>query len=153
MSGYEGWLIFLGLALYYMVIAKTLDIIKYLNCKLLIAVAAIILVSNFIGIYYEEIKTYVGAENGLGWAVFFGFCASFVLGSSGKFIGITVLLTQVFGLEYFTLFFALEYGAYLISPTHKCTCIGKMYFKTPFLTYAKVLGVWAALVVLVGIMV
>ncbi len=76
-----------------------------------------------------------------------------MLGSSGKFIGITVLLAQVFGLQYFTLFFALEYAAYLISPTHKCTCIGKMYFNTPFLTYAKVLGVWAALVVLVGIMV
>lgn len=152
-GGYEGWLIFLGLALYYMITAKTWNIIKYLNWKLLMAVAAIILASNFIGIYYEELKAYVGAENGVGWAAFFGFCASFALGSSGKFIGITVLLAQVFGLQYFTLFFALEYAAYLISPTHKCTCIGKMYFKTPFLTYAKVLGLWAVLVVLVGIMV
>ena len=152
-GGYEGWLIFMGLALYYMIIAKTWDIVKYLNWKLLMMVGGIILVSNFIEIYYEEVQAYVGAENGLAWAAFFSFCASFVLGSSGKFIGITVLLAQVFGLQYFTLFFALEYAAYLISPTHKCTCIGKMYFNTPFLTYAKVLGVWAALVVLVGIMV
>ena len=152
-NGYEGWLIFLGLAFYYMAIAKTWDIIKHLNWKLLIMVGGIILVSNFIGVYYEELRAYVGAENGVGWAAFFGFCASFALGSSGKFIGITVLLTQVFGLQYFTLFFALEYAAYLISPTHKCTCIGKMYFKTPFLTYAKVLGIWSLLMVAIGIMV
>tara|TARA_R110000824_G_C15082286_1_gene664511 strand:+ start:28 stop:1014 length:987 start_codon:yes stop_codon:yes gene_type:complete len=152
-GGYEGWLIFLGLALYYMIMAKTWDIVKYLNWKLLMMVGGIILVSNFIGIYYEELRAYVGAENGVGWAAFLGFCASFALGSSGKFIGITVLLTQVFGLQYFTLFFALEYAAYLISPTHKCTCIGKMYFKTPFLTYAKVLGIWSLLMVAIGIIV
>jgi hypothetical protein len=152
-GGYEGWLIFLGLALYYMIMAKTWDIVKYLNWKLLMMVGGIILVSNFIGVYYEELRAYVGAANGVGWAAFFGFCASFALGSSGKFIGITVLLTQVFGLQYFTLFFALEYAAYLISPTHKCTCIGKMYFKTPFLTYAKVLGIWSLLMVAIGIIV
>jgi hypothetical protein len=152
-GGYEGWLVFMGLALYYMIIAKTWDIVKYLNWKLLMMVGGIILASNFIGIYHEELRAYVGAENRVGWAAFFGFCASFALGSSGKFIGITVLLTQVYGLQYFTLFFALEYAAYLISPTHKCTCIGKMYFNTPFLTYAKVLGVWAILMVAIGIIV
>jgi len=153
MGGYAGWLVFLGLALYYMIIAKTGDIVKYLNWKLLIMVGGIILASNFIGIYDEELRAYVGAENRLYWAAFLSFWASFLLGSSGKFIGLTVLLVQVFGLGYFTLFFALEYAAYLISPAHKCTCIGKMYFKTPFLDYVKVLGIWAILMVAVGIIV
>jgi hypothetical protein len=81
-----------------------------------------------------------------------GFLSSVALGSSGKFIGITVLLTQLFGIEYFTMFFAVEYAGYLISPIHKCVAIGKMYFGTPINEYIKVLGVWAVLIILIGML-
>jgi len=74
-----------------------------------------------------------------------------LLGSSGKFIGLAVLLTKIFGMNYFSLFFAVEYAGYLISPSHKCTCIGKMYFGTPILDYAKVLLLWVVLIILTGI--
>lgn len=152
-AGYHGWIIFTLLAIYYMLISKNWKVIKYLNVKLLLAVFLIVVASNFISTYHDEIKVYIEAQSSLYWACALGFCGSFALGSSGKFIGIAVLLTQIFGIQYFTLFFAFEYAAYLISPTHKCACIGKMYFKTPFLTYAKVLGIWAILVILTGIIV
>jgi hypothetical protein len=74
-----------------------------------------------------------------------------LLGSSGKFIGIAVLLTKIFGMKYFVLFFALEYSGYLISPSHKCTCIGKMYFGTPILDYAKVLLLWIILIIITAV--
>ena len=67
------------------------------------------------------------------------------MGSSGKFIAIAVLMAQVFGVEYFLWFFAIDYSAYLLSPTHKCVMIGNRYFGTPFKTYYLALGSWAAL--------
>ena len=81
-----------------------------------------------------------------------GFLTSVILGSSGKFIGIAVLLTQLFGIEYFTMFFAVEYVGYLISPIHKCVAIGKMYFGTPIIEYMKILGCWSILIILTGML-
>jgi hypothetical protein len=74
-----------------------------------------------------------------------GFMASFLMGSSGKFIAIAVIMSQVFGHEYFLWFFALDFAGYLISPTHKCVMIGNRYFGTPVSTYYKALGGWGAL--------
>jgi hypothetical protein len=74
-----------------------------------------------------------------------GFVASFLMGSSGKFVAIAVLMSQVFGHEYFLWFFALDFTAYLLSPTHKCVMVGQKYFGTPLSTYYKALGGWGAL--------
>jgi hypothetical protein len=74
-----------------------------------------------------------------------GFVASFLMGSSGKFVAIAVLMAQVFGVEYFLWFFALDFSAYLLSPTHKCVMVGNRYFGTPLATYYKALGTWGAL--------
>jgi hypothetical protein len=74
-----------------------------------------------------------------------GFVVSFLMGSSGKFIAIAVLMSQVFGIEYFLWFFAVDYAGYLLSPTHKCVMIGNRYFGTPVSTYYKALGIWALL--------
>jgi len=54
-------------------------------------------------------------------------------------------------MKYFVLFFALEYSGYLVSPSHKCTCIGKMYFGTPILDYAKVLLLWIILIIITAV--
>ena len=64
-----------------------------------------------------------------------GFAASFLMGSSGKFVAIAVLMSQVFGQQYFLWFFALDFTAYLLSPTHKCVMVGHKYFNTPLPTY------------------
>jgi hypothetical protein len=74
-----------------------------------------------------------------------GFVVSFLMGSSGKFIAVAVLMAQVFGVEYFLWFFAIDFAGYLVSPTHKCVMIGNRYFGTPLGTYYKALGTWGVL--------
>jgi hypothetical protein len=77
-----------------------------------------------------------------------GFMASFLMGSSGKFVAIAVLMSQVFGVEYFLWFFAIDFTAYLLSPTHKCVMVGNRYFGTPLSTYYKALATWGGLLLL-----
>ena len=79
-----------------------------------------------------------------------GFVVSFLMGSSGKFIAVAVLMAQVFGVEYFLWFFAIDFAGYLLSPTHKCVMIGNRYFGTPVSTYYKALVTWALLLLATG---
>jgi hypothetical protein len=132
---------------------NSIGIKRYINWGLLLTVFVIIVLSNFISTYHDYFLGYISYYPNLYISMCLGFLASVILGSSGKFIGITVLLTQLFGIEYFTMFFAIEYAGYLISPIHKCVAIGKMYFGTPINEYIKVLGVWAIIIVLVGVLV
>jgi hypothetical protein len=132
---------------------NSIGIKRYINWGLLLTVFVIIVLSNFISTYHDYFLGYISYYPNLYISMCLGFLSSVALGSSGKFIGITVLLTQLFGIEYFTMFFAVEYAGYLISPIHKCVAIGKMYFGTPINEYIKVLGVWAIIIVLVGVLV
>ena len=148
--GIKGWIVFPILSIYYILYARDFNVLKYINWTLLTTVFVIIVFSNIFAAHYSNFKETLSGTNSLAVALFFGFASSFLLGSSGKFIGITALLTQIFGAGYFVVFFALEYAAYLISPTHKCTSIGRAYFNTPFNEYYRVIGVWALLVVVCG---
>jgi hypothetical protein len=67
------------------------------------------------------------------------------MGSSSRFIALAVLMAQLFGVEYFLWFFAIDFAGYLLSPTHKCVMIGNRYFGTPVVTYYKALGAWGVL--------
>ena len=131
---------------------NSIDIKKYINWNLLLTVFVVIILSNIISTYHDYFLGYISYYPNLYISMCLGFLASVALGSSGKFIGITVLLTQLFGIEYFTMFFAVEYAGYLISPMHKCVAIGKMYFGTPIIEYIKVLSGWVALVILFGML-
>ena len=131
---------------------NSIGIKRYINWGLLLTVFVIIVLSNFISTYHDYFLGYISYYPNLYISMCLGFLASVILGSSGKFIGITVLLTQLFGIEYFTMFFAVEYAGYLISPIHKCVAIGKMYFGTPIVEYIKVLSVWAVLIILIGML-
>ena len=150
-AGYSGPIIFSILAFYYMVFSKSFKFWKYINWKLVGLLFFVILASNYISSYTSEFQEYIKNKSDLLVGCILGFLFAFLLGSSGKFIGIAVILTQIFGIEYFTLFFAIEYAGYLISPSHKCTCIGKMYFNTPVIDYAKALLLWVILIILTGI--
>ena len=130
---------------------NSIDIKKYINWNLLLTVFVVIILSNIISTYHDYFLGYISYYPNLYISMCLGFLASVALGSSGKFIGITVLLTQLFGIEYFTMFFAVEYAGYLISPIHKCVAIGKMYFGTPIVEYIKVLSIWAILIILIGL--
>lgn len=146
------------LALYYVLITQQWNIKKllgYIRWDVLAWVSAAIMLGNFM-------KTYGGAWEAMikasmldphtfvGMLIIsaIGFAASFLMGSSGKFVAIAVLMAQVFGMEYFLWFFALDFAAYLISPTHKCVAVGNRYFGTPLLTYYKALATWGGLLLL-----
>ena len=122
----------------------------YIDWELIWIVALVIILGNLVGSYYSQIETlikeYSTPSNILIVSVL-GFLASFLLGSSAKYAGIVSLLTSVFGMQYFVLFFTLEYSAYLISPAHKCLPIGQKYFHTGFMTYLKALVIWISIMI------
>ena len=66
--------------------------------------------------------------------------AAYIMGSSGKYAGMTSALVAVFGPQYLVWFLCTEYSGYLISPAHKCLMIGQQYFGTPIRKYYKVIG-------------
>jgi hypothetical protein len=143
------------LALYYMIITTTWNykkLLTYINWEVIITVGVVIILGNFFKSYEGEFQSFI--ENGVldpstltGMIVIslFGLTASFLMGSSGKFIALAVLMAQVFGIEYFLWFFAIDYVGYLLSPTHKCVMVGNRYFGTPYFTYYKALGTWSVL--------
>lgn len=150
-AGYNPNLIFGVLSVYYVGLSKDFAFWKYINWSLMGLLFLVTGAANYISTYDSFFEFYVKNQNNVWLACIFGFLFSFLMGSSGKFIGIAVLLTKIFGMKYFILFFAVEYSGYLVSPSHKCTCIGKMYFGTPILDYAKVLLLWIILIILTGI--
>jgi hypothetical protein len=147
--------IFGCLTLYYVIITQQWNykkLLGYVNWSVLAWVAAVIIAGNFFKSHNADFITFIKGSAfdphtllGMVLISATGFIVSFLMGSSGKFIAIAVLMAQVFGVEYFLWFFAIDYSAYLLSPTHKCVMIGNRYFGTPFKTYYLALGSWAAL--------
>jgi|APGre2960657373_1045057.scaffolds.fasta_scaffold30166_2 hypothetical protein len=150
-GGYNPNIIFGLLSVYYIVYSKEFKFWKFINWNLIVLLFLVNCVANYISTYSSVLEVYAKNQNNILLTCVFGFLFSFLLGSSGKFIGMAVLLTKIFGMKYFILFFAIEYSGYLISPSHKCTCIGKMYFNTPILDYAKALLMWIVLMILTGL--
>jgi len=148
------------LTLYYVFITQQWNIKKllsYVRWDVLAWVGAVIILGNYFKSYNNEflstIKS-VGLDphtfTGMLAISVIGFVVSFLMGSSGKFIAVAVLMAQVFGVEYFLWFFAIDFTGYLLSPTHKCVMIGNRYFGTPLTTYYKALGLWGAILLSVG---
>jgi hypothetical protein len=148
------------LALYYVFLTQQWNIKKllgYIKWDVLVIVAVVIILGNYFKSYDKAFATMikdtlVDPSTFVGMAVIsaIGFIASFLMGSSGKFVAIAVLMSQIFGIEYFLWFFALDYAAYLLSPTHKCVMIGNRYFGTPLTTYYKALGSWCGILIVTG---
>ena len=80
------------------------------------------------------------------------FMVSFILGSSGKFAGLCVLTTTMFGLDYFVLFFMIDFSGYLLSPFHKCLPIAVVNFKTPVKTMIYTLIPLIMMLLLYGVL-
>lgn len=156
----EKWMIacFGFLTLYYMIISQEWNIKKllsYVRWDVLLWVGAVIVLGNFMKSYDASWQatlkdSLLNPQTLIGMVSIsaIGFIASFLMGSSGKFIAIAVIMAQVFGHQYFLWFFALDFAGYLLSPTHKCVMIGHKYFNTPLNTYYRVLGSWAAVLLL-----
>ncbi len=156
----EKWMIacFGFLTLYYMIISQEWNIKKllsYVRWDVLLWVGAVIVLGNFMKSYDASWQatlkdSLLNPQTLVGMVSIsaIGFIASFLMGSSGKFIAIAVIMAQVFGHQYFIWFFALDFAGYLLSPTHKCVMIGHKYFNTPLNTYYRVLGSWAIVLLL-----
>ena len=143
------------LTLYYVFITQQWSprkLLSYVNWEVIIVVATVIILGNYFKMYEKDYQTYIQSL-GLDPTTFMGmliislvgFVASFLMGSSGKFVAFAVLLGQLFGPQYFLWFFAVDYAGYLLSPTHKCVMVGNRYFGTPLKTYYIALGSWAAI--------
>jgi hypothetical protein len=148
------------LTLWYMFLTQTWNIKKltsYINWEVLAVVGSVIILGNYFkshnAFFVETIKN-VGVDPATlaGMAVIsaLGFVFSFLMGSSGKFVALAVLMATVFGHQYFLWFFAVDYVGYLLSPTHKCVMVGNKYFGTPYKDYYKVLGAWGTLLLLIS---
>jgi hypothetical protein len=152
--------IFGSLTLYYAFITQQWNIKKllsYVRWDVLVWVGAVIILGNYFKSHNSEFTEMIKGSGldphtfvGMLEISVIGFVVSFLMGSSGKFIAIAVLMAQVFGVEYFLWFFAIDFTGYLLSPTHKCVMIGNRYFGTPVGTYYKALGLWSALLLLTG---
>lgn len=153
MSGISHVWAFGLLTLYYMFLTQQWDLKKlfgYINWQVLIVVAVSIIAGNYFKSHASDFQEMIKATHfdpssitGLLVVSGLGFIASFLMGSSGKFVAIAVLMAQLFGTEYFLWFFAIDYVGYLLSPTHKCVMVGNRYFGTPLSTYYKALGIWS----------
>jgi len=153
----EHWMIgcFGFLTLYYMIITQQWcpkKLLSFVRWDVLIMVGAVIMLGNYMksnsGVFEAYIKSIgLDAHTFVGMLIIssVSFVISFLMGSSGKFVAIAVLMSQVFGHEYFLWFFALDFTGYLLSPTHKCVMVGHKYFNTPLRTYYKALGTWGLL--------
>lgn len=156
----ERWMIgcFGFLTLYYMLITQQWNprkLLGYVSFGTLTTVAAVIVLGNLAKSYNAEFVGYIKSAGfdphtllGMALISVTGFAASFLMGSSGKFIALAVLMAQLFGVEYFLWFFAVDYAGYLLSPTHKCVMVGNRYFGTPLTTYYCALGTWAGLLLI-----
>ena len=158
----EKWMIgcFGFLALYYMLITQqwnTKKLLGYVNWQAISVVAVAIMLGNYFKSQQPVFEAWIkgGAfdpHTMLGMIIIsaIGFVASFLMGSSGKFIAFAVLMAKLFGEEYFLWFFALDYAGYLLSPTHKCVMVGNRYFGTPLKTYYTALGTWCVVMLTVA---
>jgi hypothetical protein len=148
------------LALYYIIITQQWNFKKllgYINWEVILTVAVVIALGNY---FKSEQAYFQGLIKGLGVdpATFLGmltisavgFGSSFLMGSSSRFIALAVLMAQLFGVEYFLWFFAIDFAGYLLSPTHKCVMIGNRYFGTPYKTYYIALGSWVGILLAVA---
>lgn len=145
------------LALYYCFLTQTWDykkLLGYINWQVILVVAVAIALGNYFKSNEALYKTWITGSAldpttfvGMLTISAIGFVASFLMGSSGKYVAFAVLMAQVFGPQYFVWFFAVDYAGYLLSPTHKCVAVGNRYFGTPLTTYYAALGSWAVLLI------
>ena len=148
------------LALYYVFLTQQWNIRKllsYVNWQVIAWVAVVIILGNWFKSYNNEFLSYIKSSGfdphsfiGMTLISITGLIISFLMGSSGKFIAVAVLMAQVFGVEYFLWFFTIDYVGYLLSPTHKCVMIGNKYFGTKLTTYYGAIAIWSLLMLLVS---
>ena len=117
------------------------DLIKSLDMKMVVFVGLVIAASTVVKAYDETLRGVISGQTNILAGLLIAFTCSLLLGSSSKFAGITVVATTIFGMEYFVLFYIVDYIGYLLSPTHKCITIAKLHFNVPLGYFYKVVTI------------
>jgi len=149
--GYKMFFLFMVLPFYYMLVTKTYKLKKlnsYINWKLLVFMSIILFLTELVKVYIVPLDLTILS---LGMGLLLAWIFTFLFGSSAKFAGFIVLLCSMFGVQWLTLFFAIEFSAYLVSPMHKCIVITKEYFGTSLSTFYKVVGMLGLMIILAGL--
>ncbi|MFA7219267.1 MAG: DUF401 family protein [Synergistaceae bacterium] len=151
--GVVPWVVFGIMPIYYIIVTKTFNLKRlrgYVNWRLLLFLAIVLIAAKAVAVYISPLFVTLGAGT-LVMALIIGWLLAFVMGSSSKFAGLVVAFCSAFGVLYLPLFFASEFSAYLVSPTHKCIIISKEYFGTKLSEFYSVISLLAILILMVGI--
>jgi len=153
--GIPPWYVFPVITLWYIIYTRTSvkEALGYINIELVIVLTIVILVGGYVQNNIAPFEQLLGNNLSLFLASLVAIGLSFVMGSSGKYAGIVAILVSIYGIQYLVWFLVLEFAAYNLSPTHKCTHIGRMYFGTKYIDYTKTIFWWMLILIFYAIIV
>ena len=140
---------FLGMSIYYSIVYKDWKWGRWLDGKFAIIATIVLALGGVVGLVKGPVMEYLKAATPemLIPASLVAMVAAYIMGSSGKYAGMTSVLVSIFGPQYLVWFLCTEYSGYLISPAHKCLMIGQQYFGTPIRKYYVVLSRLCAILI------
>lgn len=140
---------FLAMSIYYSIVYKDWKWGRWLDGKFAIIATIVLAFGGIVGQIKEPVMAYLKAATPdmLIPASLVAMVAAYIMGSSGKYAGMTSVLVSIFGPQYLVWFLCTEYSGYLISPAHKCLMIGQQYFGTPIKKYYVVLSRLCAILI------
>nr|BAR31260.1 Uncharacterized conserved protein (COG1906) [uncultured Mediterranean phage uvMED]BAR31301.1 Uncharacterized conserved protein (COG1906) [uncultured Mediterranean phage uvMED] len=140
---------FLGMSIYYSIVYKDWKWGRWLDGKFAIIATVVLALGGVVGLVKGPVMEYLKAATPemLIPASLVAMVAAYIMGSSGKYAGMTSVLVSIFGPQYLVWFLCTEYSGYLISPAHKCLMIGQQYFGTPIRKYYVVLSRLCAILI------
>jgi hypothetical protein len=131
------------------------DAHKRVEWSLILIAGVVIAISTIVKSHSEsllEILNNITTQYGLHVALIASFFTAVLLGSSSKFAAVTSLMVSIYGVMYLPLFYIFDFCGYLLSPSHKCVHIGRLYFKTRVVAFYKVVGIITLVLMLTSIM-
>ena len=140
---------FLGMSIYYSIVYKDWKWGRWLDGKFAIIATVVLALGGVVGLVKGPVMEYLKAATPemLIPASLVAMVAAYIMGSSGKYAGMTSVLVSIFGPQYLVWFLCTEYSGYLVSPAHKCLMIGQQYFGTPLKKYMVVLSRLCAILI------
>ena len=118
---------------YYSIVYRDWKWGRWIDAKFAVIATIVLAFGGIVGQIKEPVMAYLNAATPdmLIPASLVAMVAAYIMGSSGKYAGMTSALVAVFGPQYLVWFLCTEYSGYLVSPAHKCLMIGQQYFGTP----------------------
>ena len=134
---------------YYSIVYRDWKWGRWIDAKFAVIATIVLAFGGIVGQIKEPVMAYLKAATPdmLIPASLVAMVAAYIMGSSGKYAGMTSVLVSIFGPQYLVWFLCTEYSGYLVSPAHKCLMIGQQYFGTPWKKYMVVLSRLCAILI------